>query len=439
MTPTTDKQKERYYKAVLAKATETYALWFRSGMTSKGLVAQANAFAFDKRLKTDAVYRFRALAFACALGMRIDKRYAKLLQKLFRLFAFLRERDALVTLKRVLGFQVDMDAWEMVSMELEKLAVLLSQRNDQETRGGGKHSEMGDLLSDDALESFLAEIAEEEAQKTGDKTLTADKADGLGAQSEQTPVETVSEREQLSVKEFETTKDEGRNKESSTKEQKVETLNKEASSQKEAQESGKQANSTEKMVENVATFAESVDTVQEREEKMPSPFPVFRENHDESSVEAQKDTVEEAKAQTQPVENEKSEGAERSAGAETEQDKTLFPVFNSEAGTSGGEPDKVSENSTEKEVKSGEVKSSMVSNLSEENKAIYELMNSLDDKEITSIVNHIKEAAKLVLDQEETAWREQVSVMQNSADTQMSEPVQASKQNNSVIIPNAKK
>jgi hypothetical protein len=81
----------------------------------------------------------------------------------------------------------------------------------------------------------------------------------------------------------------------------------------------------------------------------------------------------------------------------------------------------------------------MESNLSEENKAIYELMNSLDDKEITSIVNHIKEAAKLVLDQEETAWREQVSVMQNSADTQMSEPVQASKQNNSVIIPNAKK
>lgn len=434
MIPATDKQKERYYQVVFGKATEVYTSWNKSGMTSKGLVAQATAYAFDKRLKTDAVYRFRALVFACALGMRVEKRYAKLLQKLFRILAFLRERNALATLKRVLGFQAGADVWDMVSVELKMLATLLSKRDDEGTKGGGKHSEMGDLLSEDALENFLTEVAQEDLQKMDAKDFTVDKAENIATQNEQSPIETEASREKISVEEFETEKDGTQKKQTSSKEEKTETLNK--ALQKETQDSGKQVNSTEKTLKNVAAFTGTVELAQEVAEETPSPFPIFREN--ETVVESQKESVVETKEETPTFANEKGEGTERNAGAETERDKDVFPVFNGNKGDLGDTPEKPIEKPMEKEVKSEVKNTQTVNNLSEENKARFALHDSLSEKEIELIVNHIKEMAKITMAQEEAAWREQFSVTQNSAGAQISEQVQVSQQSGEVIQ-NAKK
>ena len=89
MALTMDEIKNRYYKLVLEKGNAVYASFGKRGMTSKRLVVQANTYAFDKRLKTDGVFRFHALAFAYALGLRVEKRYSTFLRKLFRIFAFL--------------------------------------------------------------------------------------------------------------------------------------------------------------------------------------------------------------------------------------------------------------------------------------------------------------------------------------------------------------
>ena len=449
--PTTDKRKERYHQVVLGKATGVYASWSKNGMTSKGLVSIANAYAFDKRLKTDAIYRFRALVFACALGMRVEKRYAKFLQKLFHLFAFLRERNALASLKRVLGFQVEMDIWEMISIELEKLSVLLSQRNNEETTGGGRRSEMGDFLSEDALEDFLAEVEKEEMQKTGDKSLTDGKTDEGETHGEQMPVETESEREQISVEELEPTRDGALKKQASTKGQATERLNKEGYPQKETPKDESQASPMEKTLGNPAAFVGTIELEQSHTEEIPFPFPIFRENGKEGSVQTSKDTSVEGAEQSQLVATEKVEGAERSAVTENGQDKDLFPVFKGEQGGSGGENKSKPEQSTdktlekdverliEKEVKEEQGKPDQVKNLSEENKARYALMNSLSEQEIRQLVDHVKEMARLTMEQEEAAGREQFSVTQSSNDTQMSEQVSASKQNDGAILQNAKK
>ena len=129
----------------------------------------------------------------------------------------------------------------------------------------------------------------------------------------------------------------------------------------------------------------------------------------------------------------------------------MFPVFKGEKGGSGGENKSKPEQSTdktlekdverliEKEVKEEQGKPDQVKNLSEENKARYALMNSLSEQEIRQLVDHVKEMARLTMEQEEAAGREQFSVTQSSNDTQMSEQVSASKQNGGAILQNAKK
>ncbi|MBO5737226.1 MAG: hypothetical protein J6S04_05415 [Clostridia bacterium] len=451
MTSTIDERKEKYYKVVLEKAKGVYASWGKSGVTSKGIAAQANAYAFDKRLKTDAAYRFRAVIFACALGMRMEKRYATFLQKLFRLFAFLRERKALALLKRVLGYHSNADMLEMIAAEIEKLAELLSKRNGQDTTGGGKRSVMGDLSLEEAMESFIEEATKEEAQKTDEKDLTADKAEGLETQGKQTAVKTEPMREQIAVKEFETAKDGGKTKQDPSKQQKTETLQKEDRAQKETQESGKDAKPTEKAVEIPSVFTEPMEIEQKQQEKIPSPFPIFRDNDGGKTVETQQDAFE-SQDEAQNFTNEKGEGV----GADKEKVNSPFPVFNRENGTGGGpekpmeksdgKEDKTSEKSEEKttekpkekETKTEGKDTQVDNNLSEENKARLALNDSLTDQERELIANHIQEMAKTMLAQEEAEWREKISITDNSVNTQMSEKVQTNAQG-SAIIQNTKK
>ena len=52
--------KKRYYQIVLKKGSAIYSSWERYKTPSKKIVAKANEYAFDKRLKTDALALLKA-------------------------------------------------------------------------------------------------------------------------------------------------------------------------------------------------------------------------------------------------------------------------------------------------------------------------------------------------------------------------------------------
>ena len=150
----TDERKKRYHKRVVERGNAVYAFWLKHKTRSKKIVMKANEYAFDKRLTKDVSYRFQVLAFVYALSLRLERRYRGFLRKLFRLFAFLRERSALALLKRVLGFTSYTDLREIIDVESEKLSKTLSQQADDNSTGGGKVSTSGALAEDAEFKSF---------------------------------------------------------------------------------------------------------------------------------------------------------------------------------------------------------------------------------------------------------------------------------------------
>jgi hypothetical protein len=240
------------------------------------------------------------------------------------------------------------------------------------------------------------------------------------------------------VEELEPETDEPQKKQNSAKKEKTETLNKGDISQKEMQESEKKVNSTEKNLKNTVAFAGTIEIAQEQEEEISSPFPIFKEGGNEHSAEAPKELSVETTEQAQIFTNQKDEAVYHHADSTNELGDNFFPDFTAEHGDSGDSPEKPIEKSTlktsEKEVKSEGGNSQMERNLSEENKIRIEFSNSLNQEEREMIANRLIEAANLILEQEEAAWREQFSVMQNSTSVQMSEQVQINQQTSSVVM-----
>ena len=182
MAITMDERKDRYYKLVVKKGSAIYSLWGNSGTISKQIVAKANEYAFDERLKSDYSYRFQVLAFTYALELRLEKRYKGFFRKLFRLFAYLRETEACRLLKRVMGFSSATPMLEMISVEMERLAMRLSERDDDQTAGGGKRVGASDMTLEEGLQSILGENVQEE-QKTEEKDVNSAEKDGAEVQA----------------------------------------------------------------------------------------------------------------------------------------------------------------------------------------------------------------------------------------------------------------
>ena len=407
MIPTIDERKERYYQIVLEKARGVYASWGKNGASSKALVAQAHAYAFDKRLKMDITYRLRALVFTCALSMRIEKRYATFFQKLFRLFAFLRERGALAMLKRVLDMSVNAGIREMIMAELEKIAVQLSKLGEEETRGGGKRVGREDVSPEEAMENFLTENTKEEMQKTDDKELAADTADELSTQDKKTTTTLEPSREQISVDEVQQNECLGRGKKEPLKEVKMKGLEVNERAPKETVEHVNEEKPIEKSVGNTSVLVETRAIEQDRGETLSSPFPSVQENGG-GGLETEQNAPNETKEQPQAFANEQGEIVEQNAPAKSEPDKTLFPVFNVENG-SGNSPEKPmekpEEKSTTKESKVAGKDFLAEMKVSEENKARIELNVTMTKQQIEAIVMQLKEMANIEMSQ-----REQVSI-----------------------------
>ena len=72
-------------------------------------------------------------------------------------------------MKRVLGVHGHTDIRELIAMEMDKLIELLTEREDEDTTGGGKRAEIGTLSLEEELESFLEACALEEAQTKAER------------------------------------------------------------------------------------------------------------------------------------------------------------------------------------------------------------------------------------------------------------------------------
>jgi hypothetical protein len=446
MAETINERKKTYYKLVTRKAAAIYASWEKKGVTSKQLAAKAYDYAYDKRLKTDNSYRFNVFAFAYALGMRIEKRYNTFFRKLFRLFAFIRERNALALLKRVVGFYSYTDIRVIIEAEAEKIAILLSRRNDNKTTGGGKRVGVEEVATEEEIENFINEDSLKEEQKTTETDLENDKE-----VSKENPQEPHSEktdksaREKISVDEVKAEEKSGAEKKDSSKEEKNKALEKEETAEKgkdnETIESKKQteAKQTEKSVANTSILAEEMVAEQGREEIEPTPFPIFRDPGNSNSATGKNNDAIENKAQNETSTNAKNENVDRNARVETEQSKSVFPVFHGEKGGATN----VATNSREKPSESllesiskdmpQENSNKQEMYISEENKARLALNESMSDKQRIAYAEQLKEAAKLAMAREESAWREQVSVADNGNVSQPSSKVSVNPQNKGAV------
>ena len=466
MALTMDELKSKYHKIVVEKGNAAYFSWVKTGISSKRLVAKANEYAFHPRLKADGAFRLEVLAFAYALGLRIEKRYSTFWRKLFRLFAFLRERAALKTLKRVLGFDDDTDMREMIDVEFEKLSVILSKRSDRNTRGGGLRIGLEEPTAEEQMESFLEECLSEEMEKGKAKPSKTDKAEGIektGAPSSKK--EEKADREKISV-------DEKKNAEKGTKE-KTEEGKKEQTEQKETDFSeGKDTEkvtvkTTEKSVASTSIIAEVMVAAERMEKAPPSPFPIFREENGGTTSTAEQEISTTQQEGNEPKNHqEPMDTMEQTPRTENGMKPPPSPVFREENGVKPvdrpipqakekpiGKP---IEKPIEKPIDNGlgkpldlrihreirvkeEVPIYETMNISEENRTRIKLNITMNKMQIQAITNQLKEAAEMAMAQEEQAWREQISVAEGK-NLPKSQPIgEINPQNNGNVIKSLKK
>lgn len=454
MARTIDEQKKRYYNLVLGKANEIYASWQTNGIKSKRLVAQANEYAFDNRLKELATYRFQVLAFTVALEIRLKKRYGTFFRRLFYFFAYLRERAVLKILKRVFGFYSNADIREMIGIEVENIIVLLTQEQNRGKIGGGIRAETVEVSIEEELDAFFKECAQEE-QKTAENNLDADK------------VEEVDIRVEPSTRNAEDTKREKIQIEGVEKAEQVGEQKKKANDPTEREEGEKQRTQTAetdiaknekienfagKMVANTSILAEFAHSGCEKDGSSTSPFPIFREGTEgKTSVAGKGNFVLEKEKNETNLESENGERLDKDIHMENNQEKSPFPVFHSEK----VEPIRQGEKVVEKEVK--EIKEDKEvkrledfewfeeykeinpteqkkvypqSEISEENKARIALNITMRKEEIALIASQIKAEANIIMQQEEHAWREKISIVEGVHSDQSASKLVEKSQNN---------
>lgn len=438
MSLTIDERKERYYNIVLEKANVIYNSWSTLAIKSKKLVAQANEYAFNNRLKTDAYYRFQALVFTVALEIRIKKRYCTFFRRLFRLFAYYREQKALKTLKGLLGFNYFVDIREMIYVEAEKIIAMLSHLKNQQSTGGGKSTILADMMLEDVLNNFLQECLQEEEERTAESHLEAEQVDTLENEQEQLPMNTEDvKREKISVAELETKEQEIKPKKQTnipknaknTEKQTMEMLDKDINEDKNVKKQAEKTQASPFIVSEVKMPSRESSNVSQT-------VPIFKQEIEGKTVTEKRDdsALPEEKDETK---TEKGNGEEydKSIRVEADMDRSPFPVFKGEKLGVVNTPGKIVDAPIEPLVETTLYQPMYVS---EENKARIALNITMSKEEINAITQQLKTAANMQMESEEQAWREKISTA-NAPQATTSVKDKYSSPNQGAIVPGAKK
>jgi hypothetical protein len=455
MALTIDELKNRYHEIVLKRADAIYFSWGNARKVSKQIVAKAKEYAFDERLKVDWAFRFEVFAFTHALGMRLKKRYNTRLRKLFRIFAFLRERDAFNILKQLLNWDDGMDIRELLDIEIENLFIVLSQYRDRHSQGGGKRVEIGELWVEEKIEKFLEACALEELEKSEMKASLFEKAKGLETPGKTAPEKVeISNREKISVDEKKDV-EQGVEKEkvkpqaSKKEERKQENLEQK---QTESPEGKKVEKSTEKSVANASILAEIMIAEQRREKVSNNFAPPSQKVSDEKSSVAEKEVSAERKEENaRKVSCEEDAPAENDSRIEFNRGRGLPFVGRNEDAPSIKNFEKPIEKPIEKPKdepteefldlgldKELRVKEEIpiyeTMDISEENRERIKLNITMCKPQIQAITSQLQKAAQMIMEEEERAWREKISVAEgkNTVQTQASGVVNHSNNDNTI-------
>lgn len=455
MSLTLEQRKERYYQFAKEKADKIYSLWEADKISSKKLVAKANEYAFDNRLKTNAEYRFYTYAFVLALELRLQTRYGTFLRRLFRFLAYIRERKALKTLKAVLGFDGNVDIREMLDVEVEKITVLLANRPSGKSTGGGKSLDMPEIALEE-FDDFFEECIREDEPKTVGNDLRDEKETNAVTQDEAVVVNTEDlKREKISVNEFEKGEpiDEPKQeKKSISREKQTDKTTETEFFKKEKIEK-----TIEKTVANTSILAETLVLAEDRKDETPSPFPIFRENTESKPIHGKEESaLSNENNDTKPAKQE-GERLDKDISVESNEGKSPFPVFNKDKPVEIKAP----ETTVDKEVKvakeidiikgkndlisiaevefTGTMTMHALSNISEENKTRGILNITMHEQEIQAIAEQIKMAAKMEMAMEEQAWREQISIGKTGNEVKVVPKESAPPPNKDVVVTGLKK
>ena len=298
---------------------------------------------------------------------------------------------------------------------------------DQESKGGGKRFKMGELSIEEQFEEFLEECTKEDAQKKTDKDLTEDKKEVDEKKGEKTPTkEEEKDREKISVdesKDFDVEDIEREEPAKETKPQHLERLEEEGK-ETDLPDAPKEEKPAEKSAANPFIISEVKGDSQSFESD--TPFPVFRENGEDMVGARKEDSISKGENEGKAT-TEKTESLDGERRVNDEKLNTPFPVFNKERAGAVNTPEKPIEKPTEKPIDKIDeklfenivipTKEKNVGNqmyVSEENKARIALNVTMSDAQIHSIVQQLIQSADMVVEQETTAWREKISVGEES-------------------------
>ena len=444
MALTRNERKERYYNLVLNKANQLYSLWESERIRSKQVVAKANEYASGTQLKTDANYRFHALVFTVALGIRLEKRYGTFFRRLFRILAYLRERKAFKNLKIVFGIASDNNIRELMEMEAEFIIILLSHLKDKRSTGGGKRLSLVDITLEEDLESFAEEcILEEEEQKSVEHDLDAEKVEKVDASTDSFPVQSEeTQREKFSVTELENV------------EQVVNGQKKQPNTSKEVGQPEKQTTETKEKgldvkdkiektvtqtVASTSILAETMVVTHEKTEDSPTLHPVFQKQSEEKGTGEKETSVTSQGKQDAKTEQEHSERLDKDIRRGTEREKSPFPVFREAKAVTVQAPEKVEIKETREMLEIQPLEEKRVypkMEVSEENKARIALNVTMSTSEIHAIVEQIKSAAGVEMERVEEQWREKNFIANGTKQQGNVNPPSANK---GAIVPGSKK
>lgn len=404
---TIDQRKEEYFTYIVEESEKTYAAWKNKGAPSKRIAEKARKYAYSKRLQTDFFYRFRALIFLCALELRLEKRYAKFLKKLFLLFPFLRERASFRLLKRLLGYINETQMRDLISVELERLAMEISKLKDTETAGGGKTSFLDEASILSELQSFFDLCAEAEAQEMNPLDFLLEKLSvSSGEVQENVSQDGGVKREQISVEGLSKVQAEKAQGKETKQEKMLEDGKQKREDVKQGEEEVKSPEKkAEKITQSTAIPSEIAAAFPKETQEENTPFPIFREEKIKENSLENKGVQDGGKPKDTPETKDVVEILEKGVRSENEKGKVPFPIFKGreevlvqKTENPAGKVEK--ENSSETSVREKMF-------ISDENKIRIALRDSLSDAEKHEIAMHLQEMAALYASVEEQKWLEE--------------------------------
>ena len=425
-------RKTEYVIMVAKKSEELFSKWQAEGISSREICLIAKEYSYHKLITSNFAIRFKAQIFVGALEKRLSVKYKNFFVRLFLSVNRKRELHALSFLKKMLGFNADTQYRKILEVEMEKLAIAVSNKpEDEDDTEGGRNARLDDFVIEEELNAFL-ESEEKSAQESGslptdEPTEDADTIDGIteipqGPKDLSGEPSSKDQTKEVSVdKASKSSPKEEVSKDAKPSEQK--TAKESNSTQTEKASTQKQATTTNN------TVADNVGLGEVKREDAPSPFPVFKGNEQtqQSLNNSNKDAN--LKGQDKPI-NLKSTEEKTPISVEGEKPKVIseaerfgpdkiHPVFHRR----GGEEPRTVETKAVEVNQPKPVEKVVKEYISEENLARREVNVTMSRDQLNAYISQLKENAQIILDAHDEHWREQISV--NLDGNQKNEMVQA--------------